>query len=109
MTYTTNPVEAKLPEILFITQYVPVYTPNQDMTITHIFSLKISIYKLTIKKIRVISWTQNNEVYNVINKKRAGKVYNVLSINNTEENMSHSNDYIQQDLATQEKNARSYI
>ena len=42
------------------------------------------MYPLTIKKIRVLSQTQKNEVYNMIYKYHTGKVYHVLFNNNEE-------------------------
>ena len=64
-----------------IAQYNPVYVLCWYLSITHFLSLTSYMNPLTIKRISMISQTQNNEAYNLIKKYCVWKLYHVLSIN----------------------------
>ena len=61
----SNPMEAKVSEVLLTVLLVSAYTLHQSMNIINCVSFTGSMYPLAVKFIHVINQTENNEVYTV--------------------------------------------
>ena len=88
----SNPMEAKVLNILFTAQSAPFSTLHQAPTITNSFALTYSMYLIAVKLILMIIQKGNNYVYNFLNCHLLGKLYHAISRKHAGGNNSHYND-----------------
>ena len=68
-------MEEKISGIFLTVQLSYTSALHQALKITNFFALKGYMYPLTVKFIRVINQTENNEVYTVFNHNCPGEMY----------------------------------